>query len=431
MKVFVIDTNVLLYDPESIFNFGDNLIVIPFSVIEELDSQKRRMDSVGRNARETSRILDSLRKQGCLSEGIPIKNGGIIKIELNNFKIEENFPFSDTNKKDNRILNVAYNLCKTHETVILVTKDLNLRIMADVLGVYSEDYFNDKIDFKTLYSGIGTLTVLDSEISEFYENGFLIPEISNFFPNQYVVLKTHSENGFGLSRFDKKTNRLMKLQNLNKECCGIRPLNMEQKFAVDLLLDDSIHVVTLVGKAGTGKTLLALSSGLEKLDRGTFSKILVTRPVVSIGNDLGSLPGDKTEKIRPWVQPIYDNLDFILYKKKINQNFYSADYFIENGQIEFEVMTYIRGRSIPKQFIIVDDAQNMTPHEIKTMISRVGVDSKIIFTGDPQQIDNNYLDENSNGLSFLVERIKKSEISGHVKLIKGERSQVAELVNEL
>jgi PhoH-like ATPase len=426
-KIYVLDTNVLLHDPDSLFSFDDNLIILPLSVIEELDHIKRRVDETGRNAREASRILDGLRLLGHLSEGVGLPNGGSIRIELNGIKSNESLGSIDLNTVDNRILALAYHLTKSDTAkVILVTKDLNLRIKADVLGILTEDFYSDKVDYDKLYRGVCELQMSDHEISQFYQNGSLDYGHNNLFPNQFCILKDPaSPSVSALARYSR--NRLQKLIAEGNCVFGIKPLNKEQKFALDLLLDDSVEVVTLVGRAGTGKTILALAAGLDKVfeDGGRYNRLLITRPIVPLGNDLGYLPGDKEEKIRPWMQPIYDNLE-LLCNEHIRPNA-SISYLLGSGKIELEPLTYIRGRSIPRQFIICDESQNLSPHVIKTILTRIGKGSKIVFTGDPEQIDHPYLDASSNGLSYLVERIRQEEISGHITLLKGERSGVAEL----
>ena len=426
-KIYILDTNVLLHDPESLFSFEDNAIVLPLSVIEELDRIKRRGDEVGRNARDASRKLDDLRLVGHLSEGVPLPGGGSLKIELNGHQTYDLPNGIDLNSVDNKILALAYYLMNSENTpVVLVTKDLNLRIKADVLGIATEDFYSDKVDYRKLYKGVRELYVSREEIDRFYQDGWLEFSRDNLYPNQFCILKFQENPSVSaLARY--ADHKLSKLVYESKTVYGIKGLNKEQKFALDLLLDDHIKIVTLVGKAGTGKTILALAAGLEKVfeDNGKYNRLLITRPIVPLGNDLGYLPGDKEDKIRPWMQPIYDNLEY-LCNEHIRPNG-STEYLLTNGKIELEALTYIRGRSIPRQFIICDESQNLSPHVIKTILTRVGRGSKIVFTGDPEQIDHPYLDASSNGLSYLVERIKEEGISGHITLIKGERSGVAEL----
>ncbi len=427
IKTYVIDTNVLLHDPESIFAFHDNEVVIPFSVIEEIDNQKKRQDEVGRNARTASRTLDGLRSTGHLSEGVSLKNGGSLRIELNHQTIINVPKGLDPEKHDNRILAVAYNLAQEEtRPVILVTKDLNLRIKADVLGIQVEDYINDKVDYDQLYTGTGKISLEKEALDSFFETGKLcLNGALRAYPNQLFVMRNDS-NGSQSALGCYSQGVLRQLVHSDAVCWGLKALNKEQKFALELLLNDDIKVVTLVGRAGTGKTLLALAVGLEKvLEQNVFTKLLITRPIIPMGDDLGYLPGSKEEKLRPWMQPIYDNLEFLLRDSLDPPDMLGE--LIERGVLEMEPLTYIRGRSIPKQFIICDEAQNLTPHMIKTLITRVGEGTKIVFTGDPEQIDHPYLDASSNGLTHIVEKLKGEEIAGHVVLVRGERSKVAEL----
>ncbi len=429
-KTYVLDTNVLLHNPDAIFAFEDNNVVVPFAVIEEIDNQKKRQDEIGRNARVVSRELDALRGENRLSEGVDLPGGGRLTIELNHSG-RANFPQGlDPEKYDNRILAVAYNLSLSgSEPVTLVTKDLNLRIKADVLGIKAEDFYNDKVDYDRFYSGIEEARVSARDLDSFYREGGLTRRGESAPPNQFTLLKS-SENPSqsALARYFRGS--YLPLAHGEATCWGIRALNKEQKFAFELLLNDEIKVVTLVGRAGTGKTLLALAVGLEKvLEENAYSRLLITRPVVPMGEDIGFLPGTKEEKLRPWMQPIYDNLEFLF--RNCPEPVDALQDLERKGMLELEPLTYIRGRSIPRQFLICDEAQNLSPHMIKTLITRVGEDTKIVLTGDPEQIDNPYLDVSSNGLTYLVERIKHEEISGHVVLTKGERSKVAEMGGKL
>ncbi len=425
--MYVLDTNVLLFNPEAIFAFEDNEVVIPLAVIEEIDNQKKRQDEVGRNARVFSKLLDTLRRQGRLSEGVTLQKGGKLRVELNHQEMGSFSSGFDLQKYDNRILAVAYYFSKnTEEPVILVTKDLNLRIKADVLSIPAEDFYKDKINFQEFYSGVAELQLSTGELNLFFRQGKLpAKEGLKAKPNQFFILKNQNNaSQSALSRYFQ--HYLWPLAHGDSTNWGIRALNKEQKFGLELLSNDNIKVVTLVGSAGTGKTLLALAVGLEKVvEQNKYTRLLITRPVIPMGQDLGYLPGTKEEKLRPWMQPIFDNLEFLSANapeplELINDLKY-------RGLIELEALTYIRGRSIPKQFIICDEAQNLSPHMIKTLITRVGKGTKIVFTGDLEQIDHPYLDVSSNGLAYLVERMKDEEIVGHVTLVKGERSPVAEL----
>jgi len=364
---------------------------------------------------------------GRLAEGVKLPSGGSVRIELNGIKTYDLLHGVDLNTIDNRILALAYHLISSENSpLVLVTKDLNLRIKADVLGIPTEDFYSDKVDYRKLYNGVQELFLSQAEIDRLYQEGYLDFDKDNLHPHQFCILKSHENPSISaLTKFSD--NKLNRLSFDSKTVYGIKGLNKEQKFALELLIDDHIKIVTLVGKAGTGKTILALAAGLERVfeDNGKYNRLLITRPIVPLGNDLGYLPGDKEDKIRPWMQPIYDNLEY-LCNEHIRPNG-STEYLLSSGKIELEALTYIRGRSIPRQFIICDESQNLSPHVIKTILTRVGRGSKIVFTGDPEQIDHPYLDASSNGLSYLVERIKEENISGHITLIKGQRSGVAEL----
>ncbi len=425
-KTFVLDTNVLLHNPSSVFAFEKNQVVIPFAVIEEIDNQKRRQDEIGRNAREISRILDGLRNGSRLSDEVDLPTGGTLRIELNHLDVQGLPLGMDPEKSDNRILAVAHALnAEGRFPVVLVTKDLNLRIKADVLGIRAEDFYNDKVDYLQLYTGVAEKGLTAEEFDVFFRDKGLFVQDGAFYPNQFLVLRNGAcPSQSALGRYRRREVRA--LRHADAVCFEVRARNKEQRFAFDLLLDDEVKVVTLVGNAGTGKTLLALAVGLEKvLEEGVYTRLLVTRPLVPMGDDLGYLPGSKEEKLRPWMQPIYDNLEYLLGncadRGDIIRDYMSRDI------VQMEALTYIRGRSIPNQFIICDEAQNLTPHMIKTLVTRIGEGSKIVFTGDPEQIDNPYLDASSNGLTYLVEKFKTEEIAGHVTLVKGERSRVAEI----
>ena len=450
-KTFVLDTNILLHNPESIFVFEDNHVVIPLAVIEEIDDQKKRQDDIGRNARAVSRHLDALRSTGTLNQGVPLPGGGTLRIELNKRKMEslpDELAHLNPDKPDNRILAVALNLSRNggNGKVTLVSKDLNLRLKADLLGLKAEDLTNDKVDFTRLYPGQREAMISQPELDLlFAQKSLPPPQDLEALPNQFLVLKcTDNPSASALGRWTGEEVVPVTF-SANSRCFGLKARNKEQMFALELLLDPKVKVITLAGGAGTGKTLLALAAGLELvLEQNKFDKLLITRPVIPLeGQDLGYLPGDKEDKIRPWMQPIYDNLEYLFRTSQSGANIRARgqkglfadqernlgieEYLSYTGYLEMEALTYIRGRSIPGQFIIVDEAQNCSIHAIKTLLTRVGEGSKIVFTGDIEQIDHAYLDSSSNGLTILVERLKDTAMAGHVTLLKGERSPVAEL----
>ena len=419
MKTFVIDTNVLMSDPFSLEAFGENEVVIPITVLDELDDAKIRPDQIGRNSRFIIKKLDELREQGSLKEGVKF-NKSIIKIELNNCKHIPEGLFSD--KKDNRIISVAIGLSKT-KNVILITKDINLRVKCDTLGIKAQDYIKDKVtkDVQSIYNGSEIIEVSQKDLDLIYSNGYLEKNI-NGFPNQFFILKNGKQSA--ISYFEK--NKL-KLCNPMKQIFGISPRNAEQLMAFNLLLNTKIKLVTLIGRSGSGKTLLSVASALyQVLSKKIYSRILLSRPIQPLGKDLGFLPGTIQEKMKPWMQPIYDNLEYLLSADQFMINEY-----MDTGIIQIEPLTYIRGRSIPKSLLIIDEAQNMKLSEIKTVITRIGEESKIILTGDIEQIDAPYLDFANNGLTHAVEKFKEFDISGHITLRKGERSELATLASDI
>lgn len=441
-KIYVLDTNVLLQDPYALFSFQDNEVVIPAVVLEEVDSKKRYMDEIGRNARQVSRIIDGLRETGKLHEKIPLENGGSLRIELNHRSFHQLQEVFVEKTNDNRILAVAKNLSLEEQTkengrpVILVSKDALVRVKADAIGLLSEDFLSDRvIEVDDLYSGFVEVYVATELLNSFYLKGELtISEIKGqkLYPNQFVMLKdSMGSSASAIAMVDKKREKIKKLvfDQEGKQIWGIRARNAQQIMALELLLRDDIPLVTLTGRAGTGKTLLTLATGLfQTEDLGEYKKLVVARPIVPVGKDLGFLPGEKQEKLRPWMQPIFDNLEFLFNTKKPGE----LDAILAGmGSIEVEALTYIRGRSIPDQFIIIDEAQNLTKHEVKTILTRVGERSKIVLMGDPDQIDHPYLDAYNNGLTYVVEKFKDQQIAGHVKLVKGERSALAQLAADI
>ncbi len=444
-KIFILDTNILLNGPNSIFKFDDNDVVIPISVIEEIDHFKKDQTETGRNAREVSRILDKLRKRGTLSQGIPLfenqKESGHLFVYLG--QDMDILPELLENSTDNHILAIGLTLQKKFKgkrKVIIITKDSNLRIKSDAFGIESEDFEADKVDISHLYTGVRQLKVPASVVHDLYKKGALSPEELAFTDqaaaNEFFIIENDKEpnqQAYGIYDFDSKRIRVLEPRADN--VWGIHPRNVEQKFGLWALLDDRIKLVTLSGGAGTGKTLLAIAAGLLKTtDEDVYEKLLVARPIFAMGNDLGFLPGDLDEKLNPWMQPIYDSLDFLLGgNMPVRQKRFGKSYqeLMNQGLLAIEPLTYIRGRSLPNAFFIVDESQNLTPHEIKTILTRAGEGTKIVLTGDPFQIDNPYIDSTNNGLTYVIERFKHSKLAAHVNLRQGERSELATLAAQL
>lgn len=435
MKHFVLDTNVLIHDPRAILQFTDNEVVIPIFVIEEIDQFKKEASERGRNAREVARLLDGLRNGGArLADGAVLPSGGKLRVASAARAVPTTLRESQI--ADHLILMVALDVRDANrgEPTIFVTKDVNLRIRADALGLTSMDFEAERIDIDELYSGMTELPVCAADVDAFYTNGTLELTQAAMKANQYVLLRDRdSPSHSALGRYDGGSKRLVPLRKLRDGVWGIRPRNKEQHCALDLLLADDVKLVTLIGKAGTGKTMLALAAGLQKVvEEQIYSKLLVSRPIFPLGRDVGYLPGDIEEKLNPWMQPIYDNVEFLMgLSKAERKSGRSHQELIDMGYVEIEPLTYIRGRSIPNQFIIVDEAQNLTPHEVKTIITRVGEATKVVLTGDPYQIDNPYVDATSNGLTTVVEKFKGENVAGHVTLSKGERSALAELASNV
>ncbi len=438
-KIFVLDTNVILHNPESLVSFADNTVLLPIEVLEELDTFKRSHDERGRNARIAIRMLDDLRQKGQPGEGFPLENGGILKIvtgispgELSKLGLSESV-------MDNKILIRAYLLKEQGEEVIFVSKDINARVKADALGITCRDYEKQKVDFEHLYSGWRTLELSKKELDSFYKKKEHKVKKEQFFPNEFALMVDREEpKHTAIARYKEEFGILMPLiHSKARQVMSIRPRNKEQAMGMELLLNDDIDLVTLVGCAGTGKTLFAIAAGLHKvINDHSYTRLLVSRPVMPLGKDIGYLPGTKEEKLESWMGPIFDNLEYILLADKKDKELKGKaktliDKYMREDIIELEAMTFMRGRSIPNTFIVIDEAQNLTPHEIKTVISRAGNNTKMVLTGDPYQIDNPYLDSSSNGLTYCVEKMKGQKMFGHMTLTKNERSSLASLAAEL
>jgi PhoH-like ATPase len=467
-KNYVLDTNVLLHDPRAIFRFEDNDVIIPIYCIEEVDQFKREGSERGRNARQIARVLDELREQGgSLAGGVQLTSGGMLRVAVPAKRPE--LPSAiDKATMDQAILQTAFEVRESDggRPTIFVTMDSNLRIRADALGMVAQNYENERVLVEQLDTGVKEIDVDAQAIDAFFHDGRIAA--ASLFPGNGVGAvvaagmpspapmhgsATSSRGGDGgsngslgltpnlsvllrdktnpshtaLGRYDAAKREVIALRVPREGVMGVRPRNKEQSYAIDLLLDENVRLVTLVGKAGTGKTLLALAAGLKRtMEDGVYTRMLVSRPVMPLGRDIGFLPGDVDEKLNPWMQPIFDNLEF-LFSNTTRKGPRAYAELLDSGQIQVEPLTYIRGRSLPQQFMIVDEAQNLTPHEVKTIITRSGDGTKIVLTGDPGQIDNPYVDSASNGLTICADRFRGEKLAGHIVLAKGERSELAEL----
>ena len=432
VKNYVLDTNVLLHDARAIYAFADNNVIIPIYVLEEIDTFKKDQSELGRNARQIARELDGFRSDGGLSHPQKLPNGGTVRVAL--AKNPTKNPSSDSRSMDQRIIDIAIEVRDEDRKLptVLVTKDVNLRIRGDALGLQTIDFEPERISVEELYPGNRELLVPPGTIDQFYAEGSVVVDAPGLHANEYLTLKDESGKS-ALTKWDKNVGKAVPVKKLREGVWGIKPRNKEQHFALDLLLNDDVKLITLVGKAGTGKTLLAIAAGLQKVtEEQVFSKLLVSRPIFPLGRDIGYLPGSIEEKLNPWMQPIYDNLELLLgLNKSDKKDGRSYAELVDLGFVEIEPLTYIRGRSLPNVFMIVDEAQNLTPHEVKTIVTRAGEGTKIILTGDPYQIDHPYLDSSNNGLTTVAERFKNESIAGHVILTKGERSPLAELATQI
>ena len=430
---YVLDTNVILYDPDAMLAFpGEHVeLVIPITAIEEIDQFKGEVTETGRNARVASTTIDKYRQKGNLAQGVRQANGSTIRVQIWN-RDEGAFPRElDLKKSSNRVLATAIQIARADAVrTVLISQDTNLRIKANALGIEAVAYEGgEKREIHEVYTGYTVQKAVGRQMDEYRGREWLEVE-GRFYPNHCLIVQDERDDEkYLVFRFDGRRGMFHPLRDLSKGVWDIVPRNPHQAIALEMLMDPEVSVVTLIGKAGTGKTLLALAAGLQMMmEDNTYSKMLVSRPIFPMGRDVGYLPGTLEEKLQPWMQPIFDNLEFLV-STPVSRHSQVKGYqaLMDQGLINIEPLTYIRGRSIPKQFMIVDEAQNLTPHEIKTIITRVGTGTKIVLTGDPYQIDNPYVDAISNGLSHLVERFKDQEMAAHVTLVRGERSSLAEM----
>ena len=431
-RKYVIDTSVFLTDHRSIIRFGSHDIIIPLKVLEEIDKHKKRQDVVGSNARNIVRFLDKLREKGTLQEGVSLgEDKGIVYAK----GYDSSYIPAELDKKNADHIIIATALTEralSDKEVVLVTRDIQLRVICDSLGLKCEGYESDQVvqDVGKLYEGFVELQVPESYIEDFYDKqeiyldeSLLKEECDCLYENQFVMLTSEADpKKTALTFFKSYAEPLREVVGYKNGIWGVKARNKEQAFGLDMLMNPNIPLVSIIGKAGSGKSLISLASGLEQVigKDSQYKRLIVSRPVQPMGKDIGFLPGDINDKMIPWLMPVQDNLQFLMGDDRA-----TLEMYIENGTIEIEALTYIRGRSISNAFIIIDECQNLSAHEIKTIITRVGENTKIVFTGDIEQIDNVYVDATTNGLSYVVEKMKDQEISGHITLKKGERSKVA------
>ena len=437
-KTYVLDTNVVLHDPLAVYKFEDNAVVLPIFVIEEVDQFKKELSELGQNARHLSRILDDLRNQNgrTLDQGVPLEStGGELRVAVPP-QMPKRVP--GPGEMDRFILQMALDLRdqKPDQPLVFVTMDTNLRIRADALGLKAETYEGGRVSIDELYSGVVTADVDRAMVDQLAQRKPIDASLLDveLYPHAGLVLRERDQHRHtALGRFDAKEGAIVPLGVGREGVWRVRPRNLEQYFALDMLLSPDIHLLTLIGKAGTGKTLLAVAAGLQSVVQdGTYGRMLVSRPIFPMGRDVGYLPGTVEEKLNPWMQPIFDNLEYIFSSGSGRMSEHrNYEDLLSSGVIQIEPLTYIRGRSLPNQFLVVDEAQNLTPHQVKTVITRCGADTKIVLTGDPYQIDNPYVDSASNGLTVVAQRFQGENIGAHVTLTKGERSELAERATQL
>ncbi|KZN27145.1 PhoH family protein [Chlamydia pecorum] len=421
-KAVVLDTSVFIYDPDALFLFKDTHIIIPFTVIEELEGFCKFRDETARNA---SRALSYIRvllegAENVSCQGVSMENGSVLRVEV--------VPFSSPHEDRQGKFAILESLkvISQRESIIYISKSLGRRLRAESLGIEARDYESKRFSFRSLYRGYQKIQVSIETIEEFYKTGVCdVPENIHPSPNEYFFL-SGGDNHFALGRYHVGQGKVVALKALPETVWGITPLNMEQRCALDLLLRDDVKLVTLIGQAGSGKTILALAAAMHMIfDKEVYNKVLVSRPIIPMGKDIGFLPGLKEEKLLHWMQPIYDNMEFLFNINGMGNFSEALQSLMDAKKLEMEALTYIRGRSLPNAFIIIDEAQNLTPHEIKTIISRAGKGTKIVLTGDPTQIDSLYFDENSNGLTYLVGKFHHLSLYGHMFMSKTERSELA------
>jgi PhoH-like ATPase len=440
-KNYIIDTNVMIHDPYFLYKFEDNDITIPLICIEELDKLKSSNGYKGYHAREALRVINKFRQGNNLEAGVDLPGGGKLRVELNQLNFTDLPDALDHSKNDNKILAMVWNMSRNPKyanmRTILVSKDLAMSIKADSLGITVQDYQNDKVDIQKLYDGFEDVYLSQLQIEKIYQGGLELsdlPEESLRYHNHFLHIRDfENQNHQVLAKV--KGSKVVPLENAKRIAYGLRPLNREQKFAFDMLLDPEVKLVTIAGGAGSGKTIMATATALEQYFSGKYSKIIFVRPIVPAGEDIGYLPGTEEEKLKPWMGPFYDSIESLLYLKgKYAKGMeQTADNFIEQlrltGALEIKTFNYMRGRTLDRAVVVIDEAQQITPHLAKLMLTRAGKDSKFIFLGDPtdNQIDSVLVDSKSNGLVYLIDKMKNHDITGHVTLQNVERSELATL----
>ena len=432
-RTYVLDASVLLHDPEIFNHFKSQHIILPSVVIEDLDRKKGQNDEMGKHARHVMRFIDNVSKEGNIREGITLENGSTIRITLDSEqKKRKNLPTHITpDRARHRLLSSAFRLKEIGEAVSVVSKDPVTKILAETIGIETYCYKTVREHYDTLHKGVRHLEVPKETIDKFYAEGKIALPEGEFLPNEYCIMRSE-ENSSAVAKVNLKEKTLVPLKRLKRDVWGVKPRNVMQKCALDLLLNDDVKLVSLIGQAGTGKTLLALAAALKKtFDENVYSRIIIARSIMPLGRDIGFLPGTKEEKLRAWLAPFFDNLDFICGDNDVDGQNETKKYILESDKFQVEAITYMRGRSLSNTWVIIDEAQNLTPHELKTIISRVGENTKIVILGDPTQIDNPYLDLDSNGLVYLVGRMKRYNLFGSIFFTETERSALAALAAEV
>lgn len=453
IKNYVIDTNVMIHDPLFLYNFQDNHLILPLVTVEELDGLKKASGMVGYHARQVLKELNKVRERGDFVEGIPLPSGGLIRIEMNYVDVANLPEGMDSKKNDNRILSIAKAVAEKDKErpTILVTKDMCMTVKADALGLTVQDYETDKIRTDDLYQGFSELTMASEEMNQVYAGGLDVPKnlTDSVHPNHFFHIKSQDQAGHELLA-KLKNNKIQPLEYVNEYTWGLKPINREQKMAMELLHDPKIHFASIMGGAGSGKSILSIAYALQSvLEKNLFRKIIFVRPVVPAGNDIGFLPGEEREKLKPWMQAFYDAVDNLFDQKQKSKGEektrqyskgekpdFSVEHFINTymdaGVLEMKTFNYMRGRTLSNALVIVDEAQETTPHLAKLMLTRAGDGAKFLFLGDPSdnQIDNVLVDSKSNGLVYTVDRMKPFEITGHVTLQQVERSPLAQLAEK-